>query len=443
MKKLIALFLTAILAFAPALALAEPAPEAPAATAEAPAPVDEPQETAPAVDEPAPTNDAQAQPEATRAPITDETVLARINGEDVTYGEMGLYYNMLANQYASIMDIQDESIQSSLLQQAMQLTMQMKIVMQKAVELGFSPVSEEDHQALLEQAQAQYDGMMNTYKQYYVSALQMSEVEAESQIKDELAASGMSVDSIVKQLENEKVINDLYESVTKDVAITDEDVVAEYETLVDAAKAGYEADPSTYDTAQANGATIFYVPEGVRTVKHILIQFDEAAELQELRDKLADEAAAEADKAEAQKRIDEIMAAVQPKLDEVQKKIEEGVDFQELIDAYGEDPGMKAGSSYAESGYPLTKDTAIYEAPFTQAALALAKVGDISEPVLGSRGMHIIRYESDLPSGPVDFETVKATVSETLLQQKKDEAYSTTFSQWVQESQIEAVGLNS
>ncbi len=57
--------------------------------------------------------------------------------------------------------------------------------------------------------------------------------------------------------------------------------------------------------------------------------------------------------------------------------------FRAWIDAYGEDPGMQAGAANAEIGYYVSEG-ASFDKAFLEAALALGKAGDVSEPVLGS-----------------------------------------------------------
>ena len=68
---------------------------------------------------------------------------------------------------------------------------------------------------------------------------------------------------------------------------------------------------------------------------------------------------------------------------------------------------------------------------FRDAAMALAKVGDVSEPVRSSYGIHLIKYVSDAVEGPVAFDDVKDTIYESLLSTKQDDAYNATVDEWV------------
>lgn len=89
---------------------------------------------------------------------------------------------------------------------------------------------------------------------------------------------------------------------------------------------------------------------------------------------------------------------------EVLEKISAGEDFDALIAEYGKDPGMERN----KDGYVFTYDQMIK--PFEEASFALS-VGEISEPVLGTYGYHIIKKEA-LPEMP---ESIAYTIAEEIL----------------------------
>lgn len=199
-------------------------------------------------------------------------------------------------------------------------------------------------------------------------------------------------------------------------------------------------------------------------VKQILVKFTEedAAVLTEkttayttaqtaLTDakKALDEAAEDADKEalqaavdEAQKALDEAAAAmkaaeetacqnIQAKTDEIYAKATaEGADFDALVAEYNEDTGMPA------AGYAMREGYATFVPSFTKAGMALANVGDVSEPVQSSYGYHIIQYAADIPEGTVALDTVRETLENELLNAKCDEAYTAALASWVEEAQV-------
>lgn len=92
---------------------------------------------------------------------------------------------------------------------------------------------------------------------------------------------------------------------------------------------------------------------------------------------------------------------------EVLGKISAGEDFDALIAEYGKDPGMERN----KDGYVFTYDEMIK--PFEEASFALS-VGEISEPVKGTHGYHIIKREA-LPEMP---ESIANAIAEGILAER-------------------------
>ena len=90
---------------------------------------------------------------------------------------------------------------------------------------------------------------------------------------------------------------------------------------------------------------------------------------------------------------------MQDKLDDIYARIDAGEDFASLIEAYGEDPGMQNEPTKTR-GYYVSANSSNWDSMFTDGAMSLAEVGDVTRtPVIGSSGIHIIRYESDVTPG--------------------------------------------
>lgn len=95
-------------------------------------------------------------------------------------------------------------------------------------------------------------------------------------------------------------------------------------------------------------------------------------------------------------------------MDEIQKKIESGANFDDLIKEYGEDPGMES----SPDGYVFTEGEMVDE--FYQGTKAL-KAGEISEPVNSSYGIHIIQ-RVELTDD--DFANYEGNVKSTLMSER-------------------------
>ena len=121
---------------------------------------------------------------------------------------------------------------------------------------------------------------------------------------------------------------------------------------------------------------------------------------------------------------------MQATLDDIQTRLDAGEDFQALIDEYGEDPGMQ-NEPTASVGYYVSADSTTWDTAFRDAAMLLSNVGDVSEPVLGMSGVHIIRYESDVTPGPVPLEEVRDRLYDEALTTLREENYAALLSEWV------------
>lgn len=420
MRKLLSLLIALIVMMLPVAALME-APAAPAAPAEEAA-------EAPAADA------------ATPAPESDpDKVVATVDGDEILLRDVEGYFQTFASQYAGYVDVTQEAIRSVLMEQALEYAIQIKLMQHEAARLGLDQMTDEEAANLDQKAEDSYNTALESYSAY-LTASGVSEEDAKAQAEAYFASQGYALDQVKAQYRLSQVLNNLYSSIIDPVTVSDEDVKAAFDEKVAAQKASYDENPAAYCDAVLSGSDVYYTPEGIRAVKHILIKPEKIDEINALKGKIASEETSEADKAEAQSQLDALLQEVQPKVDEIQAKIDAGEDFQSLIDAYGEDPGMKAGAANADRGYYLC-DGASYEASFLAAALALEKVGDISAPVLGSFGYHFIRYESDVPAGAVAYESVKEALSSEALQTAQSSAFSTKMDELKAAAKIENFGL--
>ncbi|MEG1604719.1 MAG: peptidylprolyl isomerase [Clostridia bacterium] len=142
-----------------------------------------------------------------------------------------------------------------------------------------------------------------------------------------------------------------------------------------------------------------------------------------------------AKKAELKKLEDEYALTLSAKVAEVQGKIAAGEDFVQLIEQYGDDPGMTEEPGLTK-GYYVCATTELYEKAFTDAAMALQKVGDVSEPVVGTNGIHIIRYMNDVTPGAVPLEEIRASIEASALEKIKTDLYEGAKEQWITEAKL-------
>ncbi len=268
--------------------------------------------------------------------------------------------------------------------------------------------------------------------------------------------------------------------------VTDEQLQAAYDEKVASDEETYSASAGSFGSAMTSDSNIVcWIPEGYRTVKHILVKPEEdvlnavtdarnavtsaesnleslRGELDALNDKDAETAedaeateaaepteaprtaediqadidAAEANletlRADVEKAEADCLASVKDKTDEIYAKIEGGEDFAALIEEYGEDPGMKNEPSKTR-GYYVSSASTNWDKNFTAGAMALENVGDVTQtPVISTSGVHIIRYESDVTPGAVPLEDVHDALYEDTLDDMKSEHFNTELKSWIE-----------
>ena len=393
-----------------------------------------------------------------------------------TYSMLGYAYDM--TDPANIAEAQEAAVKD--LKEDLTLTA-------KAAELGFDQLTDEELEAVKAKAQESYDNMVNTAKQYVEGKDEMDEAALTEAAVKMAEDAGYTMENRTESATKDAVSAKLKEYAVKDVAVTDEEIQAEYDSKVESNKETYAENAASWAAAANNGyTTLYYTPAGVRRVKQILVKFTEEDQtaIKDANTKLSDantarsaaqdkvdaaqkvldtegitdevKTQAEADLAAANQELDEadkaLLAAnqavtdatdkafanIDEKADAVVAQLAEGGDWQKLTDEYNEDTGMKDN----EKGYAVAAGMSGFDAAFVDAAMALEKIGDVSPKTKGQYGYYIIRYESDEAEGPVALDTLKETISSSLLNTKQNDTYKATLAQWVEEAGIK-VDMNA
>ncbi len=273
--------------------------------------------------------------------------------------------------------------------------------------------------------QADLEAQLNEYLDSFKDKIDSSLTDAEAiraaelkLLKKDLRTNGWTYKDYVQMLLDNihggavatKYMNGIYD---ERVSVTAEDVQARYDELLAEQTATYAEKPVQYFTdynAHISNGTLqpLVAPEGYRFVKHILIAFAKEGQT---------------------KDVDAIVA-------EVQQKLDSGVDFDELVADYGEDPGMQS-EPYISTGYLISADTIDkYYDHFGEAAMALEKIGDVSAPVETTAGYHFIQYTSDVDTAPATFESIKDALEESMISAAKSDIYAELLKQWTADTKI-------
>ncbi len=366
--------------------------------------------------EPTPTQDAR--------PSVDSSIVATIGDVQITAADTAELYSYVVEMYAYYgYDESDPEMLAMMQQVTLDAAIMSKVEQLMEAERGLDVFSDDELSELRAEAQATYDA---TYADLYDSLNdgELTEDELAAQTLAQLEDYGYTVDALLEQAQAELAYERLYEQLTQDVQVSDADVAESYAQTVESDRQTYENDLASYVLQCMYGARPAYTPEGIRTIKHILIKYqDEDAqkisELVALSEKPDDyDAQYEALKQAA-------YANIKDKVDEIMARIEAGEDFDALVEEYGEDPGMQS-EPYKSEGYMVYDGAATLVAEFVDGAMALENVGDVTaEPALTEYGAHILLYFSDLEPGEVALtdETAESLRAE-LLAERQSEAYN-------------------
>ena len=401
------------------------------------------------------------------------TVIIRLGDQTVTKGEIqqevdyqlnytAYYYSMFGYPYDTT---SPENIASA--QDAVIDNFKTELVSNvKVAELGLDQLTEEEEAKVLSDAETAYQENLDYIISNNYANSELSEEEIRAKAVADLEARNYTMETAADNARHTLQEQKLRDYIIKDVAVTEDEVKAEYDSKVASAKEDYEANPSSYCTAVNGGTKAYYTPAGIRMVKQILIQYSDEHQtaIREAQSKvtaaqaiLDDEEASEEDKAKAQEDLtaaqaeveaatEAAYASIDADADAVIAEIENGADWDTLMAEKTQDPGMQEGRDTAVTGYAVCENMSGFDSAFVEAAMALQAVGDVSAKTRGSsNGYYIIKYVGDAAEGAIAYENVQAEVESELLSDKQDSTFDTTMSGWISETdfKIDRNALNS
>ena len=150
-------------------------------------------------------------------------------------------------------------------------------------------------------------------------------------------------------------------------------------------------------------------------------------------------AVARAEAADAEQKLADAQAKafanIDAAADEVLAKIAAGEDFSQLAAEYSGDKDA-SGNVNNPDGYAVAEGVTAYDSAFTDGAMALSGVGEVSGKIQGMYGYYILKYDSDVEEGPVALDDVRETLHTELLAEKQDAYFTEQTAQWVKESPV-------
>lgn len=376
------------------------------------------------------------------AEVDPETVIAKptrlcFTGElDITFEEFNKEYLFYLNSYGleendsnadTCREMRDSIINNQIYD---------KVMLLKAKEYGLDVLTDKEK----EEVQSDFEAEINSEILSLGEEADFSDLPEGTEITDEmkkergekefnkiLEASGMTRDDIYGWMVSYRISQKLLEKFKEDLDPQKaKDLLDEY---VDEIKGIYEKDVSLYEQGDYY---VFWAPEGSRRIKHVLLGFDEETveAIRKYREEENDEAA-DALRAEKAAEFSEKQA-------EVEKALDDGMDWDELLLKYSADA---TGSSLYPDGYLVVPNGTAYVKEFQEAAFVPENIGDRTTCV-SDYGLHIMIYADSAELSDKDIDDILNYISYSLAQNEFAEQMGTWVDQYAFEIDKDALRLN-
>ena len=350
------------------------------------------------------------------APVESDpgVVVAEFNGGVVTAAEAAAEYAVIANYY-DMMGMDEAEYAENAKYTVLNGLAENKILEMKAREAGVYELDESQRAEIAQRVKAEYEDNI----EYYM-AFRFDGSKSDAQVREETIAyldeNGYSYESMLAEAEKDAWKDRLFEYVTQDISVDDEQLRSFFEEQAVSAEMAYSADFAEYEMAVESGRPILWHPQGVRRIEYIMHSFD--AELQ--ADYLMLQAALDGGDSSKLAELDALYESLLPAAQDTVNRLNAGESFEAL----------------ASGVMHVSEQSALCGDAVRDAAMALENVGDVSVPVRTDGGICILRYAGDVPAGKAAYEDVKDALLATYEAEYKSSRYNAAVVQWINDAQI-------
>lgn len=308
-------------------------------------------------------------------------IVAKVGDREITKGEwldmrtsMVDYYAYMYSMYGMSFDATDATVIEAMGQDALDAMIQDEVIRQKAKELGVDTLSAEETAEIEASVAEEMDLNRWYYQMMYYPEYDLEMATVSEAVDALLEQDGYSVEALTENYTLEKVVARVREEAIKDVAVTDEEVKAAFDADVETQKASYDATPTLYAQDVSNGTEVFYVPEGYRSIKHVLIKLDDEKqnEIEELETLISDNATT---RVSLESQLEELTAEPEEGVELTEEEIAANEESIATINAKLEE--LAAADTEANEKLPVLREAAYAEIlPKAEMVYALA-TGDL------------------------------------------------------------------
>lgn len=346
-------------------------------------------------------------------------------------------------------------------QTVVEYLVQQEVMRRKIADMKFNEFSQEELDSITKDAEAELNSYIENYIEQNISEdTQEARDKAHTQAEEFFTTHGLTLDVLVDSVKQRESFNKMTEYLLAGYAPTEQEVQQIFETVGQQYQEQYANNIPLFEGMTTYyGQPKWYTPEGYRGIIHILIKVDEdileqymamQAAYEEQQNSAGNDSAEEPNKQNDSAVVTEPVTLEQVEvakqavldskkdiIDTIYDRLADGESFEKLIEEFGSDPGM-LNTDNLRDGYPVHKESIVYDPAFTSAAFSdrMNRVGDVSEPSVGSFGVHILKYQRDVPSGLIMTDAIYSQISEALLIQKETEVLDSALSGWMAEMNI-------
>lgn len=217
-------------------------------------------------------------------------------------------------------------------------------IVNAAYDAGIELTSEENEE-IRARIDTQLEEVLKNYEEKVPEGTEDVRAEAIKLLENDIAEEGIDynafIELAIKNLGMNMIANKYYTRLADEIEISDDDVLAYINDNMSAAQSMSMSDfaDALGEFNSGSGGFPVYIPKDCFTVNHIFMAFE------------TDTESGETVVYDTESRSED-EAALEAKFQTV-----EGFDgFMTLVDEFGEDPGMEAGTGYRESGYVIHPD---------------------------------------------------------------------------------------
>lgn len=366
----------------------------------------------------------------------DSTVVAEYEGGKLYRGEVAEAYN---DQLAAYLfeGYNEQDISEELLAATMQDMILERLIDAQAEKRGLTTMTDEERAAIEKEASTEYAEQVAFYVDF-VREDGMTDEEATKGAEQFLEEyEGITYEETYNGTVKEAVVQKLYNELTKDISVTEEDVRAAYDDAMAIQKSTYEESAENYELDQLSGEVIVYNLPNYRAIKIIntYLQDGPMLEMMELTDELYElnPASDAARIAEINARIEELYTEPVARAQAAMDRVKGGEDFDTVYAQCSEDLDF-VDDNLRRTGYFISEGSVLYDEETISAAMALKNPGDISEVIRTEGGASILKYVGNVAAGEVAYEDVHDALKQSALSTAKDIEFDNICAQWLEEA---------